>query len=140
MTITRTLAAALAIAAFAVPTAQARPADNTQLARTSADAQSKQDPIADVHAPLARAAARARAQDLRNQRAANANVRMYTSGTPQPPRPTTKTLGVKHPDGSSGVGATTIWLGIAGSLLAVASIAGIARRSRRIVRARVTAA
>jgi hypothetical protein len=83
MSTTRALAAALAIAALAVPAAQAQPAENAPLVRASANAQHKQDPIADIHAPLARAAAanaNARAQDLRHLRVANANVGAYTPG------------------------------------------------------------
>jgi hypothetical protein len=49
---------------------------------------------------------------------------------------------VQAPDSSGGVSRTTIGLGIAGSLLAIAGVVGLARRSRRnrrMQRARVTA-
>ncbi len=82
MTTTRTLDAALAIAALAVPAAQAQPADNTPLAPAAAHAQIEQDPPADVHAPLARVpAASARPQDMRHLRAGNAHVGAYPPGT-----------------------------------------------------------
>ena len=161
-TTTRTLATTLAIAALAVPAAQARPAD--------------------IHAPLARAAAaNASAQDLNHLRAAahpvnapgatavdsatrpSAPGTTYTSGAtaggqytpgatavhsatrrppgpptwPVNPQPIAPARAVKAPD-SSGFSPTTIGLGIAGSLLALSGLVGIARRSRRVERARVT--
>ena len=54
------------------------------------------------------------------------------------PQPIAPAHAVKTPD-NSGVNPTTIGLGIAGSLLALAGLVGIARRSRRVERARVTA-
>jgi hypothetical protein len=169
MSTTRTLAAALAIGALAVPAAQAQPADNAPPVPASANTQ-KQDPVADIHAPLARAAAaNARAQDLRHLRADNSNVGRaananfgtytpggspganYTSGptaggqyTPgtaaayQQPLPATPAQAVNR-TADSGVNPTTIGLGIASSLLAIAAVVGLARRSRRVQRARVTA-
>jgi hypothetical protein len=55
----------------------------------------------------------------------------YPSGIPAPAAEATGR--------GNGVDWTTIGLGIAGSLLAIGGIVGIARRSRRIERARVTA-
>ena len=55
------------------------------------------------------------------------------------PRPVTAARAVQAPDNSGGVSATTIGLGIAGSLLAISAIAGMMRRSRRSGRARVAA-
>ena len=58
------------------------------------------------------------------------------------PRPVAPAHAVQAPDSSSGVSRTTIGLGIAGSLLAIAGVGGLARRSRRsrrTQRARVTA-
>ena len=91
-------------------------------------------------------------------RAADANVGAYTPGaipavsypsggayTPGSipavsyPRPVTAARAVQAPDNSGGVSATTIGLGIAGSLLAISAIAGMMRRSRRTGRARVAA-
>jgi hypothetical protein len=55
------------------------------------------------------------------------------------PRPVTAARAVEAPDNRGGVSATTIGLGIAGSLLAISAIAGMMRRSRRTGRARVAA-
>jgi hypothetical protein len=144
--ITRTATLALAAAALAAPTASARPADTPpaaakaasvehKQARRSASAgtQSKQDPIADIHAPLARvAAANARAQDPARRRLPGPPT------WPVNPQPITPSHTVNNP-ASSAVHPTTIGLGIAASLLAIAGIAGIAQRSRRVQRARITA-
>jgi hypothetical protein len=170
MSTSRTLAAALAIAALTVPAAQARPADNAPLALTAAKAQHKHESIPNIDPPVVRvAAANARAQDLRHLRAgaanvdhaADANVGTYTPGdspganytsgptaggqyTPgaaaaySQPLPATPTRAV-HQTADSGVNQTTIGLGIAGSLLAIACVAGLTRRNRRVQRARVTA-
>jgi len=54
------------------------------------------------------------------------------------PRPVAPAHAVQAPDSSGGVSRTTIGLGIAGSLLALSGLVGIARRSRRVERARVT--
>ena len=54
------------------------------------------------------------------------------------PRPVAPAHAAQAPDSSGGVSATTIGLGIAGSLLALSGLVGIARRSRRVERARVT--
>src|SRR3954451_7002720 len=53
------------------------------------------------------------------------------------PQPAPPAHAVQIPDSSGGVSRTTIGLGIAGSLLAIAGLVGIARRSRRAERARV---
>ena len=47
------------------------------------------------------------------------------------PRPVAPADAVQAPDSSGGVSRTTIGLGIAGSLLAIAGVVGLARRSRR---------
>ena len=54
------------------------------------------------------------------------------------PRSVAPAHAVQAPDSSGGVSRTTIGLGIAGSLLALSGLVGIARRSRRVERARVT--
>jgi hypothetical protein len=128
--IVRTAATAMALAALAAPTALARPADMPPAVAKAAAAaqhkqelrspdaidaatrQNKQDPIADIHAPLAAVSE---------------------------PRPITPARAVQAPDSSSGVSLTAIGLGIAGSLLAIVAIAGIVSRSRRIGRARIAA-
>ena len=55
------------------------------------------------------------------------------------PEPVTAARAVQAPDDSGGVSATTIGLGIAGSLLAISAIAGMTLRTRRTERARITA-
>jgi hypothetical protein len=143
--ITRTTTIALAAAALAAPTASARPADTSPAAAkaasvehkqaprsAAADAQSKQDPIADIHAPLARvAAANARAQDPARRRLPGPPT------WPVNPQPITPAHAINNP-ASSDVNPTTIGLGIAASLLAIAGVAGLARRSRRVQHARIT--
>jgi hypothetical protein len=133
MSITRTLAAALAIGALAVPAAQAQPAD--------------------IHSPLARAAAEAHnKQDLRSADARDAAQRPRSadaSGTqpgaptwPAHPQPITPAPAAEVTDGGNGNGInwTTIGLGIAGSLLAVSGLAALTtRRSRRQQRLRAAA-
>ena len=138
MSITRTLAAALAIAALAAQTATAY----------------------DIHAPLARAAAKAQKnEDLRSPDAKVGAYTpgaipavTYTSGTtaapatrhlpgpptwPVNPQPITP---ARVTDGDNGADWTTIGLGIAGSLLAVGGLAAFTRRhSRRTRRLRTTA-
>jgi hypothetical protein len=161
MSTTRTLAAALAIAALAVPAAQAQPADNAPNANVSAKAQITQDPIADIHAPLARvAAANARAQDLHHLRAGAHSVNApgatavdsatrpsapgatYTSGataggqyTPGATAGNSQPLSITWARAvnhpASGGVNPTIGLGIASSLLAIAGVVGLARRGRR---------
>ena len=54
------------------------------------------------------------------------------------PRPVAPADAAQAPHSSGGVSRTTIGLGIAGSLLALSGLVGIARRSRRVERARVT--
>ena len=119
MSITRTLAAALAIAALAAPTSAAY----------------------DIHAPLARAAAKAQKhEDLRSP---DAKVGAYTPGAIPAvsyPRPVAPAHAVQASDGSGGVSRTTIGLGIAGSLLAVGGLAAFTtRHSRRTRHLRTTA-
>jgi hypothetical protein len=138
--IIRTATIALAAAALAAPTALARPADM----------------------PRAVATATAAAQHKHDRRPHDTNVGVYTPGaipavsypsgataggqytpgaTPavSRPRPITPAPAVQVTDTGSGVRATTIGLGIAGSLIALAGVVGIWRRSRRLERARLTA-
>jgi hypothetical protein len=149
--IVRTAATAMALAALAAPTALARPADMPPAVAKAAAAaqhkqelrspdaidaatrQNKQDPIADIHAPLARA--------VTNSSGATAGGQYTPGAIPavSEPRPITPARAVQAPDSSSGVSLTAIGLGIAGSLLAIVAIAGIVSRSRRIGRARIAA-
>jgi hypothetical protein len=120
---------------------------------------------ADIHAPLARTAtANARAQDLRHLRAGATPGATYTSGAtaggqytpgataaqpptrrqlvgppiwPVNPQPISPAHAVKASD-NSGSNPTTIGFGIAGSLLALACLVGIARRTRHRERTRVS--
>lgn len=158
MTITRTLAAALATAALAAPAAEAQPADMHAPAALAAAQQREQGPTqdrrsadaidADMHASTAQAAAQQRPKwDLRSADAIDAarnpqpvsRPAQLPSGRPAGPQPVTPVPAVQAPDGGSGIEWTTIGLGIAGSLLAVSMIAALVHRSRRLQRPRVTA-
>jgi hypothetical protein len=141
MTITRTLVAALAAAALAVPAA----------------AQAK--PVSDMHASTAIAAAQAQQQDHRSPDARDAAAGRYVAvhavnapgatavdsqstkplagaptwpTNPQPVKPAPATTVAKSDDG---VDWTTIALGIAGSLIAVGALALFAGRRGPRVRA-----
>ncbi len=134
MTITtRTLAAALAIAALAVPAAQAQPADiHAPLARAAAEAQNKQD--------LRSADARDAAQHPRGATAVESAVQPGPPTWPVHPQPLTPAPVAEVTDGGTGIQWTTIGLGIAGSLLAVGGLAALTtRRSRRLQRLRAAA-
>jgi hypothetical protein len=122
--IIRTITTAIAFAALAAPTALARPADTPPAVAKAAAAQHK------------------RAVSL------GANSRVVDPATrPRPAQPPTWPVNpqpltppaAKDTHGGDGGDWTTIGLGIAGSLLAIGAIAGIARRTRRIGRARITA-
>ena len=133
MTLSRTLTAALAAAALAAPAAQAQPAD--------------------MHASVAQAAAKqAQKQDLRSADARDAAVHTRTMPTrpvpnlptwPAYPEPLTPPAAIQaSDDGDGGVDWTTIGIGVGGSLLLASGIAvtaGIAGRTRRPVRQRVSA-
>jgi hypothetical protein len=128
MRTTSTLAAALAVAALAAaPAAQARPAD--------------------IHAPLARAQAKAQhKQDLRSADARDAAVHPRSAHNVAPlpgpptwavnPRPITPVPVAEVSDDGNGIDTTTIGLGIAGSLIAAGGAAALltSRRSRRLQR------
>jgi hypothetical protein len=163
MSFTRPLAAALAIAALAVPAAQAQPTDmHASVAQAAAKAQQKQDLRS---ADTRDAAVSARKQDLRHLQAGGSytpgstpavsgqavNARGATavdsaSQRPLPGPPTwpvnpqpIKPAPVVHTSDSGGLDWTTIGLGIAGSLLLVAGVAGVARHRRRLGRAPIAA-
>ena len=130
MTITRTLVAALAAFALAVPAAQAA-----------------QPP--DMHASVAMANAQANRQDMRSPDARDAALNAVQ------PAPAVNAPGATAVDSQSkvpaapsapvapaddGIDWTTIALGIAGSLIAVGGIALLAtRRTRQTHRVRATA-
>ena len=115
MSITRTLAAALAIAALTAPTATAY----------------------DIHAPLARAAAKAHKNE--DQRSPDAKFGAHTPGPPTWPVNAQSITPAKATDSDNGVDWTTIALGIAGSLLAAGGLTAFAsRHSRRAQRLRTT--
>jgi len=136
MSTTRTLAAALAIAAIAVPAAQAQPADmHASLAQATAKTQNKQD--------LRSADARDAAQNPVNAPGTSAVESATQPGPPTwpaHPQPLTPAPVAEVTDGDTGINWTTIGLGIAGSLLAVSGLAALtSRRSRRLQRFRATA-
>jgi hypothetical protein len=112
--IIRTATTALAIAALAAPTALARPADMPpSVAKATAAAQHEQ-------------AARSATSEYPTRPA---------QGEQANPRPEVPA----QPIADRGIAWETIGLGIAGSLLALTAIAGIASRARRSGRARITA-
>jgi hypothetical protein len=135
MSITRTLAAALAIGALAVPAAQAQPADmHASVAQAAAKAQNKQD--------LRSADARDAAQHPRGATAVESTTQAGPPTWPAHPQPLTPAPAAEVTDGGTGNGInwTTIGLGIAGSLLAVSGLAALTtRRSRRLQRLRAAA-
>jgi mannose/fructose/N-acetylgalactosamine-specific phosphotransferase system component IIC len=131
MSITRTLAAALAICAIAAPVAAAQPAD---MHASTAIAAAKERAKQDLRSPDARDAAATTApkgQDLRTPDARDAAIHLHRShlvvGATQPvaakpaPAPVAKST-------DDGIDWLTVGLGIAGSLFAVIGIALISSR------------
>jgi len=118
MSITRTLAATLAAGAIIAPAASAQPAD--MHASTAQAAAAEQQPKQDLRSADARDAAQ-------NPRG--------VADTARPPaaQPITPAPVAEAPD-SGGINWTTIWIGIAGSLVAVSGLALLVGRSRRIPR------
>jgi hypothetical protein len=116
--IIRTATIAIAIAAFAAPTALARPAD--------------------MPPAVAKAAAATKhKQDARSAETDGFPTRPVIDRPSPPPnsRPHTTPTAPADP----GIAWTTIAIGIAGSLLVIGVIAGITSRTRRTGRARITA-
>jgi hypothetical protein len=124
--IIRTTTTAIAIAALAAPTALARPADIPPAVATAATAeQNEQD---------------ARSGATNGYPAHPVIDRPSAPPTARPditPKPAPDVTPKRVADGSTAW--TTIGIGIAGSLLAVAGVVGLTRHSRRMQRARVTA-
>ncbi|MGH2969173.1 MAG: hypothetical protein ACRDK0_08925, partial [Solirubrobacteraceae bacterium] len=121
MTIIRTLAAALAVAALAVPAAHAKPADmNPSVAQAGSQVQEKQD----LRSADARDAALhpRRPADAVNAPGATA---VDSATRPGQPQPITQAPAAKVTDGGTGIDWTTIGLGVAGSLLAVSGLAAL---------------
>ena len=138
MSLTRTLVAALAAASLAAPSALAQPADmHAGLAQPA-----KQDLRSPDTRDAATRPANARAQDLRHLRAGgDATTQAPLPGPPTwpaHPQPISAPI-TAAPQRDDGIDPATLALGIAGSLLAVAAIAGIANRNRRTQRQRATA-
>ena len=136
----RSLAAALAILAVAAPSALAQPAD------MHAGPAQPATPAQDLRSPDTRDAAtrpaNASQQDLRHLRAGAATTtRAPLPGPPSwpaHPQPISPpSTAAQQPD--DGIDTATIALGIAASLLTVGTLAGIASRTRRPQRRRVTA-
>ena len=150
MTFTRTLAAALAAAALAVPAAQAHDI-HASLAQANADAQQRQD----LRSVAARdASADANGQDLRRMsadgRPVNAPGATAVDSATRPafpgpptwpvnPQPIDPAPVVHASDTGGGVDWSTMGLALAAGLLAVGGIVGIAVHSRRVGRARIAA-
>jgi hypothetical protein len=134
MSLTRTLAATLAICALGAPVASAsQPADmHASVAIAAAKERAKQD----LRSPDARDAATtppARGQDLRTPDARDAAIHLHRSGLvvgatqPVAAKPAPAAPAVKTDDG---IDWATIALGIAGSLLAVGAVALVTSRRR----------
>jgi hypothetical protein len=149
--IIRTATTAIAIAALAAPTALARPdappaaVAKATVAQNQQDARSHEENVG-AYTPGATPAVSYRSGGAHTPGATPAvsyrSGGAYTPGaTPAVsyPRPVAPARAVHAPDSSSGVSTTTIWLGIAGSLLAIGAIAGMTRRTRRTGRARIAA-
>jgi hypothetical protein len=114
--LTRTATIALAAAALAAPTASARPADM----------------------PPAVSKAAAAEQHKQARRSADANgfpTRPVIDRSPASSQPDA----TRQPPADPGTNRATIAISIAGSLLAIGAIAGIANRTRRTARTRITA-
>jgi hypothetical protein len=132
MRITRTLAAAVAICALAVPVASAQPAD---MHASTAIAAAKEHAKQDLRSPDTRdaAAAVSKQQDLRTPDARDAAIHLHRSGivvgstAPAAAKPAPAPVA---PSSDDGIDWLTIGLGIAGSLFAVAGIALISSRRR----------
>ena len=122
--IIRTATTAIAIAALAAPTALARPAD-TPPAVAKAAAAAKQD---------ARSAA---ADGFPTRPVIDRPSAPPTARVDVTPNPAPDTA--PKPVADDGTAWTTIAIGIAGTLLAIGTIAGITSRTRRTGRARMTA-
>ena len=141
MTPTRTLVAALAAATLAAPSAFAQPADMHGAFAKPAAKTTGQDLRSPDTRDAATRPASARAQDLRHLRAVGNTTQSPMAGPPTwPAHPhviAAPSAPAEQPD--DGVDVTTIGLGIAGSLLAVGALAGIANRTRRPQRRRATA-
>ena len=131
--ITRTATIALAAAALAAPTASARPADTPP-----AFAKARRRDAAQAGHALAR---RHRRRDAGEAGPALARAPSTPATRPAPggssvnPRPRHPADGDRRPRYRLGDDR----LGIAGSLLAIGAIAGIAGRTRRTARARIAA-
>jgi hypothetical protein len=139
MSIARTLVAALAVTALAVPAAQARPADmHASVAQATAKAQQQQD----LRSPDTIDAAQLRghgaaAVNAPGATAVDSATRSAPSTLPAPPtwpanpQPIAPAHGAKVVD-DGGVDWAPIALGIVGGLLAVGAVAVLTTRRRRM--------
>jgi hypothetical protein len=141
MSITRKLAAALAVVALAAaPAAQAKPADmHASVAQAAAKTQEKQDlRSADARDAAEHPRGPGHAVDAPGATAVDSATLPGSPKSGVNPQPLTPAPVAEVSDGGNGVDWTTIGLGIAGSLLAVGGIAALtSRRSRRLQRLRV---
>jgi hypothetical protein len=128
--LTRTATIALAAAALAAPTASAQPADMPPaLAKTAGEQDRRSADAIDAATRPSLAS-----QDLRSADAVDAATRPALGSEASTRAGTTPRVTADH-----GTAWATIAIGIAGSLLAVGAIAGIASRTRRTAQARITA-
>ena len=120
----RTATVALATAAFAAPSALARPDVSPPVAKPTVPAQHKQG---------------ARPADTNRFATRPVLDRPSTSPNSRPSRPSSPPVTVSVAPADRGIDWATIGIGVGASLLAFGAIAGIAGRTRRSGRARVTA-
>ncbi len=133
--IIRTATIAIATAALAAPAALARPDAPPAVAKTTLAAKHNQD----ARSPDATDAAAANPRDVRSPDAPHQGPwSSLASGPPSAP-PNSRSQLTPKATTDPGLDWATITLGVAGSLLAVSAIAGIASRTRRTARARITA-
>ena len=144
MSIARTLVAALAVTALAVPAAQARPADmHASVAQATAKARQQQDlrSVDTIDAAELRGHGAA-AVNAPGATAVDSATRPAPRSHPAPPtwpvnpQPITPAHAAKVVD-DGGVDWTPIALGIAGGLLAVGAVALLTTRRRRTHRVRL---
>jgi uncharacterized protein YcnI len=134
MSITRTLVAALAVMALAVPAAQARPADmHASVAQANAKAQQQEQQRLDsphgIDAPRLRGHAAAAAVKAPGATAVDSATQPGPPTWPVNPQPISSAPTVKAVD-DGGTDWMPVALGIAGGLLAIGAVALLATRRR----------
>jgi hypothetical protein len=132
--IIRTATIAIATAALAAPAALARPDAPPAVAKTTPAAKHNQD----ARSPDAIDAA-ANPRDVSSPDAPHQGPWSSLADGPPSAPPSSRPHLTPNATTDPGIAWATIALGIAGSLVAVGAIAGIASRTRRTARARITA-